>query len=752
MTTYKSRVQNRHFSFINYHLLFTKTLKIIFCFFVFILFASCAGRIAFKRGEEAFRSKDWDTAVEHYLRAVQTDPDNPRYRLSLAKALIEASDFHWGKGEEFLNQNELKLALIEFQKALDYNPENLRARRRKREILKKIEQEKKKKAEKTEIEKIKEQARKKPLEKPILGPGSKTLINLKFKDADLKQIFEILQKLSGINILFDEDFKSKKISIDLMNATFREALDRLLLISGLFYKVLDEQAILIIPDTPAKRKEYEELVLRTFYLSNADVNQIQTLLRTLANIRTIAVNPTLNTISIRENPKKIEIAERIITSQDKSKAELLIDVEILEVNKSRMREYGIELSNYQITESLVPGTTSGEGSSSLVRGHMFYTLNSSDFLFSIPSVSYKLLENDTKSKIIAKPQLRVVDGETVTVKLGDKVPVPVTTFVPIAAGGPNQQAITSYQMYDVGINIDLTPHIHHNGDITLKLKFELTFITTPGTATMPPTIGNRSVTTIIRMRDNETGLLAGLLRDSERKSWRGFPWIRDIPILNRIFGGTSEELSQTDIILTLTPRIIRMPDITEEDLTSVWVGTEKNIGIKAPPKTLFKESSERPIERTEKAPRTGRKKEKTIESQEKAIIYFTPSPIETSTTKEFLIKAIIKNAKNIKTINLNLKFDPTIIKVKEIREGKFMSADGIKTSFLKSFNNTSGKIQIGITREKVGKEASTGELFSILFESIKKAKTILNISDVSAKSSDNIGIPVEHSEGEIIIK
>jgi general secretion pathway protein D len=716
--------------------------------------------MAFKKGEEALVAQDCDTAVEHYLKAVQKEPDNPRYRMSLAKALIEASNVHYENGEKLYNQSQMKLALLEFQKALDYNPENLRARKKKWEILKRADQERKESTEKTEIEKIKERARKEPLEKPMLGPGSKTLINLKFKDVDLKQIFETLQKMSGINILFDDTFKSRKISIEFLNVTFEEALDRLLLISGLFYKVLDELTILIIPDTPAKKREYEELMLRTFYVSNADVNQIQSLLRTLADIRTIAVNAKLNTISIRESQKKIEIAEKIIASQDKSKAELMVDVEILEVNKSRMREYGIDLSTYSVTQTFSIETSARE-TVSAIRGNLIDTISLSDFLFSIPSVNYKLLESDTKSKIIAKPQLRVVDGETVSIKLGDKVPVPVTTFVPIAAGGPSQQAITSYQMYDVGINIDLTPHTHHNGDITLKLKFELTFITTPGTSTMPPTIGNRSVSTIIRMRDNETGLLAGMLRDSERKSWRGIPGINKIPILNLIFGGTSSEVTQTDIILTLTPRITRMPDISEEDLASFWVGTEKEIGIKAPPPPtpfevekaqIEKKAGEEEQEEREKLEEAEEGAEEEVEEEE-TIISIAPSLSEIPVGIEFMENVIVENVEDVASLVLTLSFDPSVIQVKDVKEGRFMSRDGVKTSFLKNFDNTSGEIQIGITREGFGKGVSgTGEIVSIIFESIKEGRSPMAVASGTLRNPLLIEIPAYSREGEVVVK
>lgn len=678
-----------------------KLIKYLFFLFFSLLLFSCAGRISFNKGEEALRNKDWDSAVQYFLKAIQREPDNPRYRLYLAKAMIEASNFHLSKGKEHLDRGELKIALIEFEKALEFNPENTEARRMKRTTLKRMEEEKRKAQEKTEIEKVKEEAEKEKKEAPSL-PSIVTPINLRFSNIDLREIFKALQKLSGINFLYDESFQSKKISIDISNLSFKDAFERLLLQAKLFYKIIDPQTIIIIPDNPAKRRQYEEVVMKTFFLSNADPNQIQTLLRSLAEIKTIAINPSLNCITVRDTPKKVELAEKIIKIHDKSKGELLIDVEILEVNKSRMREYGIELSQYQILETLSPGLPT-EGST--IRGHMFEYINASDFLFSIPSISYKLLQADTKSKIIAKPQLRVLDQETVTVRLGDKVPIPVTTFVPIAGGGPSQQPITSFQMQDIGINIDLTPQIHHDGWITLKLKFELTFITNPGTATLPPTIGNRSVTTIIRLKDNETGLLAGLLRDTERKSLRGFPGISELPIVSKIFSGTSEEVTQTDIILTITPRIIKFPEISEEDLTSLWVGTEEDLGLKAPPPpSPFKE------ERIEERLKGG---EKPVEGK----ISVIPDYQVVEKGKEFSVRLLMEGIKDAKTLDLELEFDPKILQVKEIMEGELLKSEGIKGHVLKNFDNRNGKIQMGITLEGY-KNKKEIEIANIYFNSL----------------------------------
>ena len=711
--------------------------------FLFLIWA-CSARISFEKGEVALQQKDWDSAVQYFLKAIQREPDNPRFRLYLAKAIIEASNFHLSKGKEYFEKGDLKLALIEFEKALGFNPENMEAGRMKRVVLKKMEEERKKAREKTEVEIVKEEAKKKKEETPSL-PSIVTPINLRFTNVDLKEIFKALQKISGINFLYDESFQSKKISIDISNLSFKDAFERLLLQSKLFYKIIDPQTIIIIPDNPAKRRQYEEVVMKTFFLSNTDPNQLQTILRSLAEIKTIAINPALNCITVRDTPKKVELAEKIIKIHDKSKGEILIDVEILEVNRSRMREYGIELSQYQILETLSPGLPT-EGST--IRGHMFEYINASDFLFSIPSISYKLLQTDTKSKIIAKPQLRVLDQETVTVRLGDKVPIPVTTFVPIAGGGPSQQPITSFQMQDIGINIDLTPQIHHDGWVTLKLKFELTFITNPGTATLPPTIGNRSVSTIIRLRDNETGLLAGLLRDTERRSLRGFPGITELPILNKIFSGTSEEVTQTDIVLTLTPRIIKFPEIEEEDLRSIWVGTEEDLGLKEPPPpSPFKEEKiEERLKKEEKTPEE-RKEEELLEGK----ISLNPDFQVVEKGKEFLMKVFMEGVKEVKTLDLELEFAPKILQVKEIQEGSILKLEGIKGHLLKNFDNEKGKIQIGLTLDGY-KEGKSFEVVVVSFKSVNAGKVKIDSKKFKILDSKMREIKIGFSGANIEIR
>ena len=572
-----------------------------------LLGISCTWRKDFRQGQEAFEKKDWDRSVSYFLKALDEKPGNVEFRVSLANALIAASNHHLQKGKEYLEAGELKPALVAFEKSLDYNPENNEARRLKHQLLKRLIELDRQQQENSEIRQLKDkaadtespQSQVNYLEKPY---------TLKFNKTDLQQVFKALEKSSGVYFMFDDSFKSQKVAINLENVEFIDALEKIMMQNRLFYKVIDPHTIMIIPDSQAKRREYEELVMKTLFISNGNPDEIAKIIRSLTGIKTMAIDKELSTISVKALPEEVKMAERIARIHDKPKAEAFIDIEIIEVNRARAQEYGIELSQYQLTQTYWPETGTGTDTtttSSTIRLHRIGHTDASDYLLTLPSVNYKLLRTDRDSRIKARPQLRVLDGQKAEVHLGDKVPIPTTSFVPYNVQGPAQQPITSYTMEDIGINIKVTPHIHHDGLITLELEFELTFITSPGTERLPPTLGNRSVKTWIKLRDNETNMLAGLLRDTERQSITGFPFLSQLPVLKDIFSGNTKEIEQTDIILTLTPRIIRFPEINEDDMELIWVGTQSKPGLKPPPAKLeLKEENDKKDKNTDKPPKT----------------------------------------------------------------------------------------------------------------------------------------------------
>lgn len=556
------------------------------CALVIILgLISCTGRSQFKMGNEAMQHKDWDKAVEFYLKALHSKPSNIQYRLSLVDAMLSASYIHTEKGKLFFVQRRFNRALREFEKAIEYNPENNIARNKKLTILRIFQEREQQQRKKNHLAQVKANAQnQKQPPQPQLKYPSKSF-SLQFRGTDLLQILKVLQKSSGIDFIYDPAFKSRRIELNLQDVQFLDALQKIMIQSQSFFKVLDAKTVLIIPDTPAKRREYEDLVMRTFFLSDADPEEIRKILVPLTGIKAIAVDKNLNTLTAKGTIPQVQLVEKLVNIHDKPRGELFVDVEIIEVNRNRVKEYGIELSSYQVSETYLPLTGSDTDitdSGSTIRLNMISHTDTSDYLLSLPSVSYKLLKSDSESRIKARPKLRVLDMEEVKIKLGDKVPIPTTSFVPYNTGGPAQQPITSYNLEDIGINIKLKPRIHHDGLVTLKMEFELTFITRPGSGGVPPTIGNRSITTVIKLRDNETSILAGLIRDTERRSMSGFPLISQVPILKEIFGGNRREIEQTDIILTITPRIIRFPEIAEHDLEYIWSGTIQDPGLQEP--------------------------------------------------------------------------------------------------------------------------------------------------------------------------
>ena len=396
-------------------------------------------------------------------------------------------------------------------------------------------------------------------------------------------IYRALAKAYGINVLFDPNLKDQEIAIELKDVTAQNALEVLMRSAGHFYKVLDEGTILIAADTPQNRRTYEDLVIQTFFLSNADVKDMTTILRSLIDARKIATNESLNAIILRDTADKVKVAEKIIEANDKSKAEVVIDVELLQVNTGRLRELGMALSSTSITQSLDLGGT-GTTAPKLRLSDLQY-LNQSNWVLTIPNFLYNFVKTNSDAQLLAKPQLRISEGEKASLTIGDRVPIPLTQFSAQTPGqgGLITAPITSFQYQDVGIKLTIEPRVHHNREVTLKVMVEVSDISREIQAAggqSQPVIGTRTIDTKIRLKDGETNFLAGLLRTDEKSSESGIPGLSEIPVLGRLFSNKKGENQRQDVILTLTPHIIRNAEITEDDLLPIWVGTEANISFR----------------------------------------------------------------------------------------------------------------------------------------------------------------------------
>jgi general secretion pathway protein D len=540
---------------------------------VMCLFAgACAASSALRRGRDAERRQDFDFAVVEYTKALRLRPDDASTRLALERAKLRASQEHFNKGRRFAAAGKLDQALVEFETASELNPSNgdvdeeLKATRNKLRAKVAVARE-----GKTELQTIIERARDLPPPGLDLPQGVKMPAALTFRDASSRDVFTAIARLANISLIFDPAFRDAPVSVDLRNATLDDALNTVAGATRSFFRVAAPKTVVVIPDTPAKRREYEEEVVRTFYLSNADLKETMDLLRLVLDARRISPTTATNALTIKDTPERIAAAARVLSAIDKARPEVIIDVELLEVNRTKLKEYGLQIAT--------PGSPGLNGSVSVDAAgalslQTLRNLTQSDILFAgLPSLYYRLLKNDTSTRTLAIPQLRTPAGTAAQARFGEQVPVPVTTFAPIATGGTAQQPITSFNYQNIGVNIDITPRTHHDDDVSLNLKIAVTNISGTGFGGLP-TFGNREINTIIRLRDGETNMLAGLIRDDERQSLAGIPGLSDIPLIGRLFAHSLKSTDQTDIILTLTPHIIRILDLTEADLRAFRVGRD----------------------------------------------------------------------------------------------------------------------------------------------------------------------------------
>jgi len=698
---------------------------LLFLLFLSFFFYSCAASKAYRKGREASLAKEWDKAVAYYSEAVKHDPNNPRYRLELDIAKRNASYQHLKRAKAAMNEGNYQLALVEFRLAVDLDPTNQLAQ---------IEFEKARERVQKEAARRRGEIEKKHAEKPkfALREIAKGKINLHFPRSTIKEIYQAISKLSGINILFDSSVRDRPASFTVKGVTFEEALDGFTQANGFFYKVLNPKTIIIIPNTPVKRKQYLEQGIRTFYLRNADPKEVVTQLRSLLNFRNISLDSKLNAVIVKGSKDELSLAEGIIERLDKPRGEVIVDLEILEVNRDKLNEFGVLFDNYKVIQTL----NQGEGGISLTD---LKKTTPSDWFLTIPSIAYSFLKQDTNAKLIAKPQLRITEGEKSKLFIGESVPVKQTVFNPAQTVGGNVVPISSYTYRDVGITIEVTPRINSKDEVTLELSIKVdSLLSQVGEAL--PIFTSRTFNTVIRLHDGETNLLAGLIRSYERKGLTGIPGISDIPILGRLFSQNRFEKNETDIVLTLTPHIISYPEITPEDLKEIWAGTAQFPSYRA----SF------PSEELRVSPPKGEREK--YEEKIKTRIGVSPGFITPAQGQHFSVEIVISDAENVARAMFQLIFDPRFLEVANISLGGFMGSDGAEVSFVRNFNNQAGIVSVNLARLGTKEGVSgNGTLVRIEFIAKKLGLAPIGFGGVRLISPEGKEIPVKYSAASVQI-
>lgn len=535
--------------------------------------AGCATSAAFRAAQQAELRNDFDRAVVEYGRAVEERPDDRQAQLALNRAKLRASEAHYAEGRRLARLSRWEDALAEFRIAYDLNPGRGDVADALRAAREAVRSEMAARAEGvTELEALIDRTRDAAPPGLDLPRGIALPDSVVFRDASARAVFSALGQLAGVTLVFDPAFLDSALSIDLRNLTFDAAVTAVAASTQNFLRVTAPGSVTVIPDNPVKRREYEEEIIRTFFLSHADVAETIDALRLVIDARRLAPVSAANAISIRDTPERIDAASRLIKAIDKARAEVVIEVQLLEVDRQALRLYGMPFFGSRDGGiDTVIGADEPQGGFFLDE---IGRLALPDLLVgNLPSLNLRLLETHSSSRVLANPRIRTSGGVEATASFGDRVPVPVTTFAPFAAGGINQQPITSFNYENVGVNIGITPRIHHDDNVSLEIDIEISNVSGTGYADVPQ-FGNREISTTIRLMDGETSILAGLIRDEEREMLEGIPGLSSVPVLGRIFGRTRTTTQETDIVLTLTPHILSGLELDEEDLLPFRVNSD----------------------------------------------------------------------------------------------------------------------------------------------------------------------------------
>ena len=533
---------------------------------------------------------------------MQADPSKAEYRIALERAMLNASRVHFDAARQLEAKDQLDGALLEYRRTVEYDPGNRQAVDKIVQLEKLIRDRIEASRPKPAIVQLREQARQVGAA-PLLNPASRAPFDLNFKQSSLRDILTFLSNATGINVIYDASFQDRPVTIQLQGSV-EQALNTLLSSNGLFYTVLDERTIVVAQDSAPNRLKYERQVAMTLPISYADATEIAQMLTAITRTTTgvtippvIIPNKTANTITVRATQPVIEVIQALVLSNDKPRAEITLDVEILEVSRTRTKELGLNLTQYQLggifsPEQAPPGTP-GVAASDVTTDSRPFNINTisqgvstSDFYLAVPQAIVKFLESDVQTRVLTQTQLRGSEGAQLVLKIGADEPYLTTSFSPIAGGGANVNPLSSYTFRTVGISVTATPRlVTDEGDVLLELLMSNDTLGPPRTVggQAAPSFPTRSVTTKLRLRDGESHLLAGLLQDDERRSLRGFPGLISLPVVKHLFSASDDTIGQTDIVMLLTPRIIRTHQYTAQDLSPIYVGTNQNFGLTGPP-------------------------------------------------------------------------------------------------------------------------------------------------------------------------
>ena len=755
-----------------------------------LLIAGCLGGRLYQQGLEHIQKEQWRDAVTILEKASEHHPEDLRIQIALNRSRAELASEYAGFGMHLLESDRMTEAGSQFMAALELDRSNALARfglesiqnKQKadqlkdqaqklesndqlsqaldqfREVLKILPDDR---ISATAVDRLTKQIFSEPA---VTSPLIDQIVSFSFDQTDLGGIFQAIGAASGLNILTDDSIELlRPVSIQIKELKLRTALDHIARTYQLLIVPLADNSFLVTADNPENRQRFQKDEVRVFFLNNADSTNLKKLLDPLVSPAVVIADERSNAIVIRSDQTTMAMAEKLIGSMDSRDAEVLVNIELLEVSRGRLQELGVDLGSDPRVKVSIGSGIKASGTSGRLTLDDLGSLNQSNVFLTVPSLYLNLLKQDSHTRILAEPRLRILNRHAARFHVGEKVPLKVTTSV-----FRNTTEETSvYEYRDIGILIELTPRVVSGSELEMDLSLEISSILQASEAGLP-TIGAREVKTVLRLTDGETEIIAGLIKDEERSSIRKIPLLGSIPGLGKLFSSLDQDDRQTDILVVITPVMLNsMRD--ESRMDTLWMGQAKETSKSRPSRAVVGGAAVTPAPGRpgtaglpDSSPGSAGPQDSSLpgqtaestpsQNEDQARVYFNPSSSEMALNQKSKISIMIENAANVGSVPFYIEFDPAVIQVTSVEEGAFLSGDGQATSFMSAIDNENGRVIIGLTRLGSPRGVSgSGVLMLMEISGKSLGTTTLRFTNQSVKDPTAQSLPSRFDDGSVMV-
>lgn len=744
----------------------------------------------YDKGSDAEARQNYEQAYDFYKQAFALKPKDLRYRTSYERTKFLAAASHVHRGQILRDGGKLDEALAEFQKAVEIDASSFIAQQELRRTQQMIDEAKNPRpqasAGATALRRRLESAQG-PVE---LAPISNVPITLKMT-ADTKVIYETIGKLAGINVLFDPEYTSRQVRIELNGVTLEDALEVVSFETKTFWRPVTQNTIFVAQDNPAKRKELEQNVIKTFYLSNlsqpTELQDVVNAMRTILEVSRIQQLPSQGAIVVRGTPDQLALAQKLVDDLDRAKPEVLVEVAVMQVSRDKMKNLGINPPT-SATVALQPNintntnnnnnnntnqNSQGTSGSNSINLNRLANLDATDFQVTIPPGTATALLSDSNTKLIQNPQIRALDGQKATLKIGDRVPVATGSFQPGIGGvGINPLVNTQFQYLDVGVNIDITPRVHAGREVTLKMALDISAVTGQSNigGISQPIIGQRKIEHEIRLKDGEVNLLGGILEDQQTRALTGIPGLASIPILKYLFSQTNTEHRENEIVFVIVPHILRGPEVSRSP-DMLDVGTANALELRKttsrpaeapaggapqptaqPQQAAPQQNVPQPATPQPSVPQPAQPSPQPPQAGAGSFI-FDPSTLTQAKGTTFTVNVMLSGGQNIYSVPLQLNYDPNTLAVVNVSNGGFLSQDGQAVALVHRDDPSTGTLQVTATRPPgAGGVSGQGAVVTLTFMAKAPGQSALTITRGGARDPAMQAIAMTGAQAAVTVQ